>query len=448
MTYSKKRLTVICLVWVAAGAVVLTGSTDVFENPLEEVDIAGNNPVVQEAFGVNDASDNSCPNDNGPCAYPAENYNGGIILGASFLEATDGGLTFFDPDTASGDDPQDGRISTDFLPSDAADANQDFVPVATLGLDVQGVSDFFLYKSWKTGPNVGPSNKDHVNVYIQTDRALLDGPSGDGTVSCRGSPYKKQHCDLVAPVSELSAGGLCFGGSALGLRDTQAFFRGERPTGPDYQNPTSRCQSARDNLDRYPDSDCADDGGCEDIGYWVEDPEKDKCTIEDIVAAVGPTIEGFCLSAADPEADFAGLDFTIEVIEIDDLLIRSHRLAAEQGPDTGENKVLQLGDAGDPDNNFYAEIRWGKGYDRAYWPDSNAGAGWNWLTNEFEDNNPLLEDQTRVSGVANPFPCRGNPTAEGKGWASSGGGDDNAECVQDTENEGTLRNGAYDDIYR
>jgi hypothetical protein len=443
--------------WLAAGAVVFTGSADVVENPLKEIsEIEGvDNPLLEKAFGANNADDNSCPNDNGPCAFPAENYNGGIVLGASFLDAANGGLTYFNPNTASGSAGDD-TVSTDFLPPNAADRDQDTVDAITVGLDVDRVEDFFLYKTWKTGGSV--PNHDNAYIFIQTDSATLDGPSPDNNAGCRESPYVKQHCDLVGKVNELSAGGLCFGGSSTGYSDTAAFFR-ETRLGDSAGS--QQCDDLEDDDEsEFPDAGCAvrNDIDCEDTGYWVEDPEEDRCQINQIAklqtTVLIPTdvnIVGFCLSAADPEATFdfiISFDFSINTIEIDDLMIRSHKLVAEQGPDSGQNKVLELGEAGNPNENFYAEIRWGKGYDRATWPESNIRSSYDWLENEDNPGSPL-SDQTRVSGLANPFPCRGNPTAEQQGWADSGGSTtENTRCVQDTDNEGDLKGGAYDDIYR
>jgi len=457
MTYSKKRITALCLVWIAAGGVVFTGSTDVVENPLKDLDkIEGvDNPLLEKAIGANNANDNSCPNDDGPCAYPAENYNGGIVLGASFLDAANGGLTYFNPDSGSGS-AGDEQVDTKWFPPNAVDRPDNPQPAVTVGLDVDEVSDFFLFKTWKTGGSV--PNHDDVYTFIQTDSATLDGPSPNNNDGCRSSEYKKQHCDLVAKVNELSAGGLCFGGSGAGFSDTAVYFRETRTGDTDGSGECTNLED--DETGEFPDSGCADrnDIDCEDIGYWVEDPEEDKCEINEIanvettlLIPTGVDIVGFCLSAADPEATFDfgfSFDFNIQTIEIDDLMIRSHRLVAEQGPDSGQNKVLQLGETGNPNNNFYAEIRWGKGYDRATFPDSNIRSSYNWLDNE---RNPgsSRSDQTRVAGLANPFPCRGNPTAENQGWATSEGTtDENTRCVQDFDNEGSLRDGAYDDIYR
>jgi hypothetical protein len=455
MGYSNKRLVVFGIVWGAAVLFVFSGSSTVVESPLEEADIGDTDaPILETAIAqYGNPSDNSCQTEGPPCAFPAENYNGGITLGAKFLEAANGGLTFFNPQTASGDNPGDRRLDTKYLPPNAADKDQDFVEVATLGLDVQQVRGFFLHKTWKTGPSV--PNHDNAYIYIQTQSAKLEGPSGGGEVGCRESPYVKQHCDLVAPISELAAGGLCFGGSALGggVGDTKAFFR-ETRTGTSFGS--TQCDNlADDGSSSYPDNGCANVGRCDEIGYWVEEPQTDVCEINQIVdlSLGGATIQGFCLSAADPEATFDFADvipftFAIDTIEIDDLLIRSHLLKAEQGPTTGENKILQLGEDGDPDNNFYAEIRWGKGYDRALWPDSNIRSDYDWLDNEVDDGQSL-SDQTRVAGLAVPFPCRGNPTAENQGWASQGpDGDANANCNIDAANSGALEPGPYDDIYR
>jgi len=443
------------VLWGAAVLFVFSGSSTVVDSPLEKADIQGtDSPVLEKAVAqYGNPSDNSCATEGPPCAFPAENYNGGITLGAQFLEAADGGLTFFNPETASGDDPDDRQLSTDFLPPNAADKNQANVDVATLGLDVDQVRGFFLHKTWKTGASV--PNHDDVYIYIQTESAQLEGPSGGGEVNCRESPYVKQHCDLVAPVSELAAGGLCFGGSSTGASDTKAFFRETRTTGTAYGS--NQCDNLQDEGNsQYPDNGCANANNCEEIGYWVEDPHTDVCQINEIVTLTNllppdARIDGFCLSAADPEATFdfgISFDFSIDTIEIDDLLIRSHRLRAEQGPTTGENKILQLGEAGDPNNNFYAEIRWGKGYDRAQWPVSNARSSYDWLTNEVDDGQPL-SDQSRVAGLATPFPCRGNPTAENQGWASRGpDGDANEFCNIDADNSGNIREGPYDDIYR
>jgi hypothetical protein len=455
MTYSKKRMTAVLSVLAVAWILILTG-------PMYEDVSEATGPILQETFAQTGPDDN-CPNTNGPCAFPAENYNGGVILGASFIEGTQ--IALFNPDGASGAELQgaaaNGETASTYLPPDAADKGSN-VESVKLGLDVGSVDDFFFYKTWKTGGAI--PDHDDVYAYIETDNATLDGPSGSGN-DCTSDDgidgYNPDDCDLTAEVVELSAGRLCVGGSGtlagIGARDDRVFFGGKRPA--DKQRPKTVSASEfndginagnNDNCNEAVDTDangfsqgCAvnTDPDCEEVGYWTPDPQDDRCgstsngadnDLGPIVAldliGISADLQGFCLFAADPEATYIGQDFSIDRLQIDDLLIRSHRIEAQREDQT--NKELRL-------NNFYAEIRWGKGHDRASL--SESGAGFRWPDVEYQNQ----FEGSKSSALANPFPCEGNRFSDSQGasW-----GDNN--CFIDTGNSGNLQRGSYDDIYR
>jgi hypothetical protein len=392
------------------------------------------NPLLNDATAQQDPCDNN--NANGPCAWPAQKYEGGITLGTTELDGQRAAL--FDPNTQSIDpdynDPNGDISSVSDLLAGGVDSGP--AETVTIGFDVSTVKNLFVHKTWKTKkgtrdvPGNSPSSSDYNDVYtyIQTTGSgSLEGPSEtDPDINCRqddGPGYNPNHCDLIVEVSEISFADLDFEADISAAIDV---------TVDDSQ--ISGISSSQDN------------------GYWMTEPQQDTCGFLDIldIQLLPPSINinGFCLSLLDPEftnnvptADSA----TINELILYNLQVRGHRYAAvpPNPNDPSQNKVLRLGGRNEPNNDFYAEIRWGKGHDRArFVPKSGQIQGSDDpLDQRFAGPAPEFSDSkidtSRVAGLANNFDCEGNPT--GVGYTT---------CQQPSQNIGPLQPGPYDDIYR
>ena len=450
--YSRKRLVILAVFWIGIGVFFTGGSL-----------LAG--------VGA-DPNCNSAP---APCDFPAENYDGGIILGTPALDGSQ--LVFFDPDTADSVANYEG-ITNSYTSSGQRDigsadtlppgAESNSIDVATIGFNVDQLNQgLFLYKTWKTTSDRNPptqtevNNRDYqnVNVWIQGAQATLNGPSGEvNNVNCKEDyqdEFNPNHCDLTAELSEVS-----FNNVELEAQVT--------------------ADAAIIGTDQYDINGGTIDGlsPSPEDSYWVIRPEDDTCSVGLNVLNLGFSfgsglnidLTAFCLSFVDPtfpdqEASNLNIgpiqaatvdDFQIETLVLKDLIVKGPSFFAErptgpaaqdavsQGADSQDlNKNLVLGEKNRPDDasepGFYAEIRWGKGHDRALFPDSNPD-----LTGDRsrfggpapEDSN-IETDSTRYSGLANPYPCEGNPTGIGS-----------QNCNRNTDNQGAPEPGPYDDIYR
>jgi hypothetical protein len=444
--YSKKRLIIMGVFWIAVGAFFTGGSL---------------------LAGV--GADPNCPAAPDPCDYPAENYDGGIVLGTPSLQGDQ--LVFFNPNTASSVDGYSGFEntytqggqrnvgSTDTLPPGAESPSID---VASIGFNVDTLNQgLFLYKTWKTTEDrdfptqteVDNRNYQNAYVWIQGDKATLGGPSGEvNGVNCKqrdsDNELNPNHCDLVAELSEVAFNNLTLdadvfvGDTPLGIGSGEYSVSGSQLSGID---------------------------GDPQNSYWVIEPEDDTCSVGlDVIEFTGLIsieLRSFCLSFvdatfADQEASniqVLGItvgtvtDFTINDLELQNLVVKGPSYFAEkpsgsaaQGANSQDlNKNLIIGEKNrDPalDNpGFYAEIRWGKGHDRALFPESNPDLRGD--TSRFGGPAPidsdLQGDSTRYSGLALPYPCEGNPT--GIGYQN---------CNRNTDNQGSPEPGPYDDINR
>jgi hypothetical protein len=162
--YSRKRLVLIGCVWLLAGAAAFAVAPDF------------------AAF----ADDRGCSSP--PCAFPAENNMGGIIMGTETLEGED--LVSFG---------YDGNTYVYPTPPNRVESNEE---VIGLGINQVSTGRFFVYKSWyyydsRAGERVP------VNIWINADSADLSGSNecGNGNNGFEGA----SNCDLLAYVSELSA---------------------------------------------------------------------------------------------------------------------------------------------------------------------------------------------------------------------------------------------------
>ncbi len=432
MSYSRKRLLALALFWFAVGGLVVGGS------------------LVAD---VDAQSSDSCPNEDGPCPWPAQNYDGGITMGTTVLDGQD--IALFDEESMNDDgytisNDYEHSLDTAETLSSGASSSPGGADIVTIGFDVDQVQNMYLWKTWKTRAGQRSSvsaaetddqdNWDDVSIYIQTTEARLQGPSSDdGTpdvsgVECRepdgNDQFNPHHCDLVAQVAEVSFVDLVFEADIDTWLGTATV----------------------DHTDIEEISESPDDG------YWVTRPQDDTCGFLEIFtfdfSSWPPAnIDGFCLSLVDPtftEDVPTADDATIEELVFFDLQVRGHGFLAEPPGDAAAaneqnlNKNLILGSPNDPDSRFYAEIRWGKGEDRALFPPSARADGgdpqpdpsehrYGGPTPEFSDFS--FRTGPAVSGGGNTFQCIGNPTGVG------------AEgCEQPDEYSGAVRPGPYDDV--
>jgi hypothetical protein len=387
---------------------------------------------VNEAVGQDPCANG---NPNGPCAWPAQKYEGGITLGTTELDGQSAAL--FDPNSLSIDPDYSDAGSVSESDTLASGVDSGPAEVVTVGFNVNTVDNLFLHKTWKTqagsrdvpGENPNPSNYDDVYVYIQTGSGTLEGPSEtDPDINCRdpdsNGDFNPNHCDLIVKVTEISFENF----------DFQATISGIPLIGST----------------QVDDSQIGELSSSPDDGYWVTEPQQDTCGFTDIFTLSGGlNINGFCLSLLDPTFTdtLGGLadEATINELVLYNLMVRGHTYQAvpPNPDDPDQNKILQLGEEGNSNDNFYAEIRWGKGHDRATFPPSsnNVNDPSNPPGQRFGGPSPVDSnfetDTSRVSGLSNNFDCEGNPT--GVGYTT---------CNQPSQNIGPLQPGPYDDIYR
>jgi hypothetical protein len=393
------------------------------------------NPLLNDATAQQDPCDNGNPN--GPCAWPAQKYEGGLTLGTTELDGQRAAVFNKNNMTISNQYPR--KSSMGSVPNSKLAGGVDSGPVDvfTVGFDVASVENLFVHKTWKTKkgtrdlPDSNPSSSDYNDVYVYvqtTGSGTLEGPSGtEPGIDCRednGNGYNPNHCDLTVTVSEISFVNLDFQADIEGI-----------PIIGDIGIDDSRLNgisSSRDN------------------GYWITEPRNDVCSIGGIIdiSFTSININGFCLSLLEPtftnNVPFADRA-EINTLTLYNLQVRGHRYEAvpPDPTDPDQNKVLRLGGKNEPNNDFYAEIRWGKGHDRArFVPKSGQIQGSDDpLDQRFAGPAPEFSDSkidtSRVAGLANNFDCEGNPTGVGY-----------TDCTQPSQNIGPLQPGPYDDIYR
>jgi hypothetical protein len=459
MAYSRKRLALIALGWIAFGLLLGGGLfTGVTANP--------NCPD-----GTSDGTS--------PCDFPADNYGGGIVLGTPSLNGNQ--LVLFQDETAnnvfngiSSDFGRDTNTNCDNQASGVDTACQDTV---TVGFNVNEVGGLFLYKTWKTKDDrdvptdsqAESGNYDDVYVWITSGQGTLEGPDAErNDVSCKETDSNNQlnphHCDLTAQLTEVA-----FSDVTLDATVESNVFTTD--VNDDALSPA---------LDSDPSN-----------GYWVNDPGADAdpdngCSVSLDTLSIGGlspddvNLGAFCLGFVDPtfpERDASDLicffgacvtvnDFTINTLILHDLMVKGPAYFAVPPDDVSPsgtrdlNKDLVLenapgDDAGDP--GFYAEIRWGKGHDRALFPASDRADNGNAEPDPEQhvfggpapanSDNPGLTGPD-VSGLAHTFPCTGNPTSGDDFEDQSGRTVGDTTCDRDPENRGTPQAGPYDDVYR
>jgi hypothetical protein len=288
--YSKKRLAILGILWIGVGVVMFGSAPN---------------------FAV-DADPRGCSFS--PCAFPAENNIGGIILSTEELIGNnlvsfgyDGG-TYYDETPPGRVDPREKNVG--------------------LGISDITTGNFSIYKQWyyqddRTG------NQEPVYIWANAPSADLTsigttnsecGVSSSSESS--GGWEEARKCDLLANVSELSSKYIFATSSCSGL------FCGFVPDTFSLNN------------------------------YHAVRPEDDTC------AATGALAGNICLGLIkNGGSTVLGTTVTSDRIEGYDINIRGHQYRAVNGPN-GQNKRLTLNDA-------YLEIRYGKGFDRINSPESN-----------------------------------------------------------------------------
>lgn len=165
MGYSRNRLVLIAGFWLVLGGVFF-----LFNPP----------------SGV--MAEGSCGLENGPCQFPAEHYEGGIIMGAGTLDGSNL--------LAEGFPSGDGTIAEAQRPNSA-----DTEPVIGAGLNGLSVNDFYLYKSWRDYD--WDTNQDEsYYIWLEANPGQISGSS-----ECTFD-NPRTTCDLYGEVTEVSAGNL------------------------------------------------------------------------------------------------------------------------------------------------------------------------------------------------------------------------------------------------
>ena len=159
MGYSRRRLFMIAGFWLVLGGMF------VLANPPAGTVLA----------------EGSCGIEGGPCMFPAEHYEGGLIFGASSLSG------------------QKTQADLGGFPDDRAERpnSPDTEPIILLGLNDLDVDDFYLYKSWRDYDQDTFETEDYY-VYLEATPGSI---SGTGT--CETDTLRVD-CDLAAEVTELS----------------------------------------------------------------------------------------------------------------------------------------------------------------------------------------------------------------------------------------------------
>jgi len=292
-TYSRRRLLIIATLWMIAGSVVLAFS-----------------PVFLAS-----ADDRGCFGP--PCAFPAENNVGGIILGSDELAGQD--LVTFGYD---GNGPDSGYYVDPVSPDRVINRER----MVGVGINDVTSGNFIVYKPWHYF-DTRTREEEEVYVWANATSAELTGSSecGDGSDGWDGA----FRCDLVANASELSARELFVTTSC------SSWFCGFVP---DSFSPTD---------------------------YHEPNVEEDTCGAFD---GLGGDV---CLSLiSDGGTSVAGTTVTADSVDAFDIMIRAHTISAKRG-DQSNDKQLTL-------NNAYLEMRYGEGFDRAKVPVSQSGGAADW----------------------------------------------------------------------
>lgn len=163
MSYSNSRLILVCAVWLSVGAVFFGGEL------VEEVE----DEIVVEA-----GHDCTSP----PCMYPAEPYDGGIMLGGADM---------------TGEDLYTWGFETNNNVWEVPNRRGEDTRTLLVGLNQVDPINFFIYQEWRFDE---PTTGDRETAYIHFWSA--DGDLTSGNTDCAGGDWS---CDLFASVSEVQA---------------------------------------------------------------------------------------------------------------------------------------------------------------------------------------------------------------------------------------------------
>lgn len=331
--YSRTRLIVLAAVWLVAGIVTF---------------------AVAPGFGGT-ADPRGCTS--APCAFPAENNIGGIVLGTDQLVGNNL-VSFGYP----GGDP--GFYYDDVAPGRVEDVERN------IGLGISDITaeNFFIYKQWyyldRRTQREAP-----VNVWANATSATLtsigttNSDCGvDDVSNSNGGWERSRTCDLLANVSELSSR---------------------------YIYASTNCVTGLFCF-AVPSTLTIDE-------YHAVRPEEDTC------GALGALSGTVCLGLIkNGGSSVLGTTVVSDRVEAYDLQIRGHEYRAVNGPN-GQNKRLQL-------SNAYIEIRYGKGADRLYTPASSPSDP-NGNYGSAVGSNPDWAQPVNASGGESAlgvnFPCAG-----------------------------------------
>lgn len=324
--YSRRRLALIGVFWVACGA-ILFGAYPQF---------------------AADADPRGCSF--APCAFPAENNIGGIILGTEELVGQNLVSFGYDGDTYYDEAPP-GRV-------DPRERN--------VGLGISNVTTgtFFIYKQWYyQDRRVGRQAPVHIWADATGGSLTSIGSTNSdcGDSNSGGGWERAEACDLLANVSELSSKYIYAESSCSGL------FCGFVPSTFEIND------------------------------YHAVRPEDDVCSA---TGALGGEV---CLGLIkNGGSSVLGTTVTTDRVEAYDIQIRGHEYKAVNGPN-GQNKRLTL-------DNMYLEIRYGKGADRINTPESNpSDPNGNYGSAVGQNSNwaQPINEPTGESALGTDYPCQG-----------------------------------------
>lgn len=353
--YSRKRLAMIALIWLFLAAVAF---------------------AVFPGFGA-DADPRGCSFS--PCAFPAENNIGGILLSTEQLVGNNlvsfgyDGPTYYDETPPFRVDPREKNIG--------------------LGISDITAGTFSIYKMWYyEDERIGEQAPVHIWANAtQAELTSIGSTNNDCGVSSSGDSSggweESKKCDLVANVSELSS---------------------------KYIYATSSCSGLFC---------CCVPSTFEINEYHAVRPEDDVCSA---TGALGGTV---CLGLIkNGGSTVLGTTVTSDRVEAYDIQIRGHEYKAVQGGN-GQNKRLKLTDA-------YLEMRYGKGSERIYAPESNPSdpnGNYGSAVGQNSNWNQPVRTPFGESALGVDFPC--------------GGGGPNTFC-QIPEGRNSNRFGeSYDNVY-
>ena len=225
MVYSRKRLVLIAVFWIAVGVAypTLAANSAYFDSP-ESLDL-----------GIQAQDDSNCyqgSQTGPPCQFPTSSNMGGIVLGTSWLNGVDL-ATWLRRNGADGN--SGGSVCSDWggegeciLTANApgrsdstdvqgTDGEAGKVYTAGVGLNqIDPANNFYAYKAWQDTED----GQDFATYfYLLSEQASLDGTDTCGGENNGSVAFGRVNCDLFVEVSEFATSEFDAQGSAFGLVD-------------------------------------------------------------------------------------------------------------------------------------------------------------------------------------------------------------------------------------